>query len=399
MPYPPRGGSTLRNFNLIKECAKNHEIHLLTFYQKTHLDNPADFQSNIEEMKKYCKVVKVFEIPTDGRKLAWYALLFFNLFSLTPYSAWKFHSRTMERSVRKYAAEHSFDLVEIGTIALANFAKLVPDLPRLMVHHNIESELLLRRSRNLKGILAKMYVALQGHKLRRFERKACSYFDHHTTVSERDKQTLQKMYPGTMVTVVPNGVDTNYFKPIDTQIDEDSLIFIGGMSWLPNLDAMIYLIRDIWHLIQAREPNTSMNLIGRMPSKEILKFSRSNPSFKTLGFVDDVRPYMAKTAVYVVPIRVGGGTRLKILDAMAMGKAIVSTTIGCEGIDVTDGKDIIIADKPADFAEKTVELLRNRKLREQLGRNARRTAEDVYSWEKIAPKLEQVYEELAGMRK
>jgi glycosyltransferase involved in cell wall biosynthesis len=350
-------------------------------------------------MKKYCKVVKVFEIPTDGRKLAWYALLFFNLFSLTPYSAWKFHSRTMERSVRKYAAEHSFDLVEIGTIALANFAKLVPDLPRLMVHHNIESELLLRRSRNLKGILAKMYVALQGHKLRRFERKACSYFDHHTTVSERDKQTLQKMYPGTMVTVVPNGVDTNYFKPIDTQIDEDSLIFIGGMSWLPNLDAMIYLIRDIWHLIQAREPNTSMNLIGRMPSKEILKFSRSNPSFKTLGFVDDVRPYMAKTAVYVVPIRVGGGTRLKILDAMAMGKAIVSTTIGCEGIDVTDGKDIIIADKPADFAEKTVELLRNRKLREQLGRNARRTAEDVYSWEKIAPKLEQVYEELAGMRK
>jgi sugar transferase (PEP-CTERM/EpsH1 system associated) len=390
VPYPPHFGCSLRNFNLIRECAKNHDIHLLTFYQKAHL---------VEEMKKYCKFVKAFEIPTDGRNVAWYSLLFFNLFSPSPYSAWKFYSGAMVRAVRKHAAAHSFDLVEIGTIALANYAKLVPDLPRLMVHHNIESELLLRRSKSVKGILAKAYLALQGHKLRRFERKACSFFDHHTTVSERDGQTLQEIYADTKATVVPNGVDTNFFKPVDAAIDENNIIFVGSLSWYPNSDAIDYLMRDIWHLIRAKAPNVSMNVVGKSPSKEIMEFSRSHPSFKTLGFVDDVRPYMAEAAVYVVPIRVGGGTRLKILDALAMGKAIVSTTVGCEGIDVTDGKDIIIADKPEEFAEKTVELMNNRDLREKLGRNARRTAEDVYSWEKIAPKLEQVYEELAGMRK
>jgi sugar transferase (PEP-CTERM/EpsH1 system associated) len=399
LPYPPHFGCSLRNFNLIRECAKNHDIHLLTFYQKAHLDGSTDLRSNIEEMKKYCKVVKVFEIPTDGRNLAWYSLLFLNLLSPTPYSAWKFHSGAMVRAVREHAASHSFDLVEIGTIALADYAKLVPDLPRLMVHHNIESELLLRRSKNVKGILAKAYLALQGHKLRRFERKACSFFDHHTTVSERDRRTLQEIHPDTKATVVPNGVDTDYFKPVDAAVDENNLVFIGSLSWYPNADAMVCLMRDIWHLIKAKAPNVSMNVIGKLPSKEIKEFSRSHPSFKALGFVEDVRPYVAEAAVYVVPIRVGGGTRLKILDALAMGKAIVSTTVGCEGIDVTDGKDIVIADKPGEFAERTVELMHNRHLREKLGRNARRTAEDVYSWEKIAPKLEQVYEELAGMRK
>ncbi len=398
MPYPPRGGCTLRNFNLIRECARRHEIHLLTFYQKAHLDNPESFQSNIKEMRKYCKVVKVYDIPTDGRKFAWYSLLLLNMLSPTPYSVWKFYSRAMVRAVRAHASAHSFDLVEIGTIALANFAKLVPDLPCLMVHHNIESELLMRRSRSIKSILSRAYVALQARKLRRFERRACLSFDLHTTVSERDKRTLQEICPGARVTVVPNGVDTDYFRPAEVQIGDNSLIFIGGMSWYPNLDAMTHFTRDIWHLIRSKLPDASMNLIGRMPSKEILDFSQNNPSFKVLGFVDDVRPLMAKAAAYVVPIRVGGGTRLKILDAMAMGKAIVSTSIGCEGIEVTDGKDIVIADEPADFADKTVELLRNSELRERLGKNARETAERLYSWGKIAPTLERAYEELAGMR-
>jgi sugar transferase (PEP-CTERM/EpsH1 system associated) len=399
MPYPPRGGCTLRNFNLIRECAKNHEIHLLTFYQKAHLDNPENLKSNIGEMKKYCRVVKVHEIPTDGRRFAWYALLLFNLLSPKPYSVWKFYSKAMVRTVREYTAKHSFDLVEIGTIALADYSKLVPNLPRLMVHHNIESELLLRRSRKLKGPIARAYVALQGHKLRRFEKKACACFDHHTTVSERDRQVLLAMHPETRITVVPNGVDTDYFKPIEVPVDKNSLIFVGGMSWYPNLDAMNHLIRNIWHLMAEKVPDISMNLIGRMPSKEILEFSRKNRSFRALGFVDDVRPHIAKAAVYVVPIRVGGGTRLKILDAMAMGKAIVSTTIGCEGIDVRDGTDIIIADGPEDFADKTVELLRNPELREGLGRNARKTAENLYSWRRIAPRLEQVYEQLVATRK
>lgn len=398
MPYPPSGGCTIRNFNLIRECAKNHEIHLLTFYQKAHKASSENLQNSIEEMKKYCKVVKAFEIPTDRSKLSWYTLLFFNLFSETPYSAWRFHSKAMVSAINSHAAKHSFDLVEIGTIALANLAKLVPDLPKLLVHHNIESELLLRRADNVGGP-AGAYIRLQGRKLRRFEEQACRYFDHHTTVSERDRQTLLKMCSSTEATVVPNGVDTEYFMPTGDPIDDNSLVFVGGMTWYPNLDAMTYLVDEIWHLIKKRVPGVTMNAIGRNPSEKMIEFGKANPEFRVLGFVDDVRPTIAGSAVYIVPIRVGGGTRLKILDAMAMGKAIVSTTIGCEGIGVTHGKDIMIADNPNDLAERTVQLLNDRDLRAELGHNARQTAEKVYSWEIIAPKLERVYEQVAAKRK
>jgi len=350
-------------------------------------------------MRKHCKVVKVFEIPTDGKRLAWYSLLFFNLFTSAPYSVWRFHSKEIVGAIKNHVKEHSFDLVEIGTIALTNYAQLTPELPSLLVHHNIESELLLRRSKSLRNPFARAYLAYQGRKLRWFEKRACTLIDGHTTVSDRDGDTLRAIHPQVRTQTVPNGVDTDYFSPAHNQIKSNSLIFVGGMTWYPNLDAIIYLTRDIWHLIKAEVPDLSMTLIGRQPSKEIREFCRQDSSFRAEGFVDDVRPYISKAAVYVVPIRVGGGTRLKILDAMAMGKAIVSTSIGCEGIDVTDGKDIIIADHPEEIARRTVELLKDRSTRERIGQQARETAVEHYSWKKIYPSLEKAYNAVAGIRK
>jgi glycosyltransferase involved in cell wall biosynthesis len=399
LPYPPRGGCSLRNFNLLREASERHEIHLLTFYQKAHLDKQSDLQRNIDETRKYCEVLEVFEIPTDGRPFAWYSLLGLNLFSAKPYSAWKFRSRKMADAIRKYSTTNSYDLVEIGTIALAGYRKLVPDIPSLMVHHNIESELLLRRATTLGNPFARAYMAYQGRKLQRYEEIACEKFDFHTTVSDRDGELLRNMKPGVNVETVPNGVDTEYFMPGNEPVGGNSLVFVGGMGWYPNLDAMLYFTRDIWHLIEAEKPDISMKLIGKQPSREIAEFSSRNPRFNAVGFIDDVRPHISRAAVYVVPIRVGGGTRLKILDAMAMGKAIVSTTIGCEGIDVTDGKDIVIADTPEEIALSTIELLRDRNRREELGKNARETAVNLYSWKKIYPRLESVYQRLAGMRK
>lgn len=402
MPYPPSGGCSLRNFNLIKEASRHHEIHLLTFFQKAHFQNPSDYKGelnrSIEEMKKYCRHVEVFEIPTDGRAVAWYSLLLFNLLSKTPYSSWKFHSRELVDAVRRSASEQSFDLVEIGTIGLAKYRELVPKLPSLLVHHNIESELLLRRSKSASNPLSRAYLAHQGHKLRRFEQKACEDFDYHTTVSEHDAASLRDIRRDVPVQVVPNGVDTDYFVPGNEPVTENSLIFIGGMTWYPNLDAMNFFTHDVWHLIKSKIPDLTMTMIGRNPTRNIKAFMRKESGFKSPGFVADVRAHLRKAAVYVVPIRVGGGTRLKILDAMAMGKAIVSTSIGCEGIDVTDGVDIVIADTADDIAAKTVELLGNREMREEIGRNAKQKAVDVYSWKKVYPKLDRVYSELAAMR-
>jgi glycosyltransferase involved in cell wall biosynthesis len=207
---------------------------------------------------------------------------------------------------------------------------------------------------------------------------------------------LLKIHSDINARIVPNGVDTEFFKPLDEPTEENSLVFVGGMTWYPNLDAMQYFTREIWHLIKAEVPDLTMNLIGRKPQQNILEFAEQEPGFRPLGFQDDVRPHVHKSAVYVVPIRVGGGTRLKILDAMAMGKAIVSTSIGCEGIDVTDGVDIVIADSARDFATKTIQLLRDRTMRDEIGRNARKKAIERYSWTTIYPELDYVYREVAG---
>ncbi|MFH1893015.1 MAG: glycosyltransferase family 4 protein, partial [Candidatus Zixiibacteriota bacterium] len=267
-----------------------------------------------------------------------------------------------------------------------------------LVHRNIESELLFRRSKNAPNPLSSAYLAHQGRKLRRFEQQACENFDYHTTVSEHDKKTLESIHCDIRVQVVPNGVDADYFVPGSESVTANSLIFVGGMSWYPNLDAMNYFTSDIWHLIKSKIPDLTMAMIGRNPPRNITEFAKKETGFKCLGFVEDVRSHISGAAVYVVPLRIGGGTRLKILDAMAMGKAIVSTTIGCEGIDVTHGTDIIIADSAEDIASRTVELLSNRQMREEIGRNARQKALDLYSWKKVYPKLDHTYSELSEMR-
>jgi len=255
VPYPPMGGGTLRNFNLLKECSKNNEIHLITFTQEPYLRDPKKLQESIEELKKYCKEVKVFRIPTDKSKIRWYALLFFNLFSLTPYSVWRFWSKDMIKAVKKQLQMYSFNLVEIACISLINYTRLTPYLPKLLVHQNIESQLLFRRSKVEKGWLAKVYLAIQAIKLRRMEKKACKIFDYHTTVSELDKATLHRFCPSAKIAVVDNGVDTDYFKSQGSPINGNTLVYAGGMSWYPNANAMLYFAREIWPLLKKEIPD------------------------------------------------------------------------------------------------------------------------------------------------
>jgi glycosyltransferase involved in cell wall biosynthesis len=398
VPFPPRGGATLRNFNLLKECADNNEIHLFAFTQEPYLRDPAELRKSVETLKRYCKHVEVFRIPTDGHRLRWYLLLFFNTFSLTPYSAWRFRSNKMIEAIKMHLKQQTFDLVEIGTIALADYADLTPDLPKLLIHHNVESELLYRRANTAGNLLARAYLSWQADKLRRFEKKALSSFDHHTVVSERDKNVLAKSNSAADITVIDNGVDTDYFRPSDQTIEPDTLVYAGSMSWYPNAEAMLYFAREIWPLLRNEVPSIVMNVIGSHAPKGLIEVGKRDSNFKLHGFVDDVRPIIHKAGVYVVPITVGGGTRLKILDAMAMGKAIVSTSIGCEGIRTRHGENILIADDPKEFCREIVRLLNDENLRRRLGTNARKTAEEYYSWKKIAPRLNEIYRFLGEKR-
>jgi glycosyltransferase involved in cell wall biosynthesis len=214
-------------------------------------------------------------------------------------------------------------------------------------------------------------------------------------MSATDEAELQAISGGVTTAVVPNGVDVEYFQPADS-LPEPAIIYTGGMNMFANSDAVMHLLRDMWDDIKAAIPGVKFFVIGQDPTPEILEIANSDPAVVVTGFVDDIRPYVARSAVYVVPIRVGGGTRLKVLDALAQGKAIVSTSVGCEGIEVTDGKNIRIEDSAAEFAQATIELLRDNAARDILGSAARQLAVERYSWRGIGAVLNRVYEDVVA---
>ena len=210
-------------------------------------------------------------------------------------------------------------------------------------------------------------------------------------VSEIDKQLLKEMGVNNRIFVVPNGTDTDFFKPTGKITIENSVLWFGHMDVHTNKDAVLYFWREIYPLLRKLHPQVQVTFVGTAPPKEIVDASKTDSHIKLTGFVDDVRPYIEEAAVIVVPIRIGSGTRLKILDAMAMGKAIVSTSIGCEGLNVNDGENILIADYPEDFAKKIIELLKSPEMRMNLEKNARKLAE-TYGWSPIIDKQEVVYQ-------
>jgi glycosyltransferase involved in cell wall biosynthesis len=249
-----------------------------------------------------------------------------------------------------------------------------------------------------------LYSLIQWKKLSRYEAMICRLADRVVAVSEADKRALQRLVPGLEVTVVPNGVDTEFYNdqfPMtndqvrighwDLVIGHSSLVFTGKMDFRPNVDAVVWFCQEVLPLVRRRIPDVRFYIVGQSPHRRVLRLA-DDPVVTVTGYVDDVRPYIASACVYVVPLRMGGGTRLKVLEAMAMGKAIVSTSLGCEGFEgLVSGRELFIADAPEEFAQRVVELLDDTSRRERLGWAARRFVEERYDWRLIVPRLEQVY--------
>jgi len=222
-------------------------------------------------------------------------------------------------------------------------------------------------------------------------------FDGCVVVSEIDRELLIKMGVKSRLFVVPNGTNTKFFKPNNGKVVENSVLWIGHMDVHTNKDAVLYFWKDIYPILRRKYPEIKMTFVGTAPPKEIADAAQKDGQVKVTGFVDDIRPHIDEAAVMVVPIRIGSGTRLKILDAMAMGKAIVSTSVGCEGLNVNDGKDILIADDPEGFSNKTIELLMNADKRVNLEKNAIELAK-TYDWDLITQKQEHVYQNIIARR-
>ncbi|MCP4536079.1 MAG: glycosyltransferase [Chloroflexi bacterium] len=386
-PYPPDNGARIREFNLIKQLAFRHEITLLSFYS-----SPGSIsQERLDAMQPHCRSVaavpyKEFN-PTGLRAVM-------ALFSTRPRSVVDTYNPEMARLVESAVDGETFDVAVLATQRTVPYAHLIGDIP--WVCEEIEQATLYEKYLNARNLAAKLRYRLMWWKQANYVRGLLTECSGGTVASEQERDLILNIRPDyASLVVVSNGVDleanTGDFGPPKP----DTLIYNGALTYDANFDAMEFFLRDIFPLVKAQRPNVSLRITGKYDGVPVERLPLGDGAELT-GYLDDVRPAVAQSWVCVVPLRVGGGTRLKILEAMALGTPVVSTSKGAEGLKSTHGENILIADDPNDFAQTLVRLLQDDSLRVKLSTNGRRLVEEWYSWEICARQLEQLLHKVVG---
>jgi sugar transferase (PEP-CTERM/EpsH1 system associated) len=394
--YPPHQGTTIRNYNLIAGLAPRYEVHLLSF------GSPEE--SHGSPLEDLCHSVQVVRPPQRAMRQR-IATLFL---SSLPDMAQRLPSASFGAALADTLEREHPDIVDVEGIELAQYLFQAADdrgessRPLLVFDdHNAEYVLQQRAFetdvRQPRRWVGAAYSFIQWRRLRRYERRACEVADRVVAVSEADAEVLRRLSPGLDPFVVPNGVDMEFYTaPVAPLADESGpkegdLVFTAKMDFRPNVDAVLWFAQEVFPMIRRESPETRLWVVGKDPHPRLAPLA-GDPAVVLTGWVEDVRPYIAGAAVYVVPLRIGGGTRLKVLEAMAMGKAIVSTALGCEGFDLVPGQELVVANTPSEFAAAVLALLRDPERRARLGRAGRRFAGSRYDWRIIVPQLERVYE-------
>jgi glycosyltransferase involved in cell wall biosynthesis len=297
----------------------------------------------------------------------------------------------MRRLVREQARE--CDVVHLDSISLADYLDDVGGRPTLMTHHGAESYMIRRRISKEPSPIRKAFFLLEWLTLRRAERAACPRVGVNVVMSDLDRQIMQSIAPADYQ-VVENGVDVSLFAPLPV-VGGRSLIFAGRLDQYSNRDAILHFMDAAWPLLTARYPDARITIIGSNPPERLRQLATSDPRVTVTGFVPDVRPYFAEATAALCPIRDGGGTRIKVLDALAQGKPLIATTIGCEGLEVTPERDVLIGDTPDAFARQIGRVFDDEALRTQLSQQGRATVERIYSWDILGAKLASLYDRLA----
>ncbi|MDT5262164.1 MAG: polysaccharide biosynthesis protein PslH [Acidobacteriota bacterium] len=378
--HPVDKGGKIRTYQMLKALKREHYVTYLT------LDDGTADSDAVERATEYChELVRIRHSTREKFSAGFYAELAANLFSPLPYFMKKYESAEMRREVAERARAGDFDVLVCDFLNPAvNVPHALP-VPTVLFQHNVEAMIWKRHYEVQTHPLKKAYLYGQWRKAFAYERAACRRFDMVVTVSRDDTETITRDYGVTNVSDVPTGVDTEFFRPVEgVSVEPDSLVFTGSMDWLPNEDAIQFFTREIMPLIRERRPEVKLTVVGRKPYASLLELSKRDPSIIVTGRVEDVRPFMERAAAYIVPIRIGGGTRLKIYEAMAMEKPVVSTTVGAEGLPVRDGQDLLIADTPRAFADAVVRVLTDAELARKLGERSASTVREQFGWDKVA---------------
>lgn len=378
--HPVDKGGKIRTYHLLKQLKADHHITYLT------LDDGAAPPDAVASANEYCH--ELIRIPHTTRAKfspGFYAELALNLASSLPYAILKYKSDAMKRAIAEATAQDRFDVVICDFLAPAINLPRNLKTPVVLFQHNVEAEIWRRHYEVQQHPAKRLYLYRQWRKMQRFERDACRRVDSVIAVSEADARMMERDYGVAKVHDIATGVDVDFFKPANNVTPRPhSLVFTGSMDWLPNEDAMRYFTDEILPLVKQRIPDVHLTIVGRNPYQSLLELAQRDPALTVTGRVDDVRRYIDDAVAFIVPIRIGGGTRLKIYEAMAMEKPVVSTTIGAEGLPVHDGAQLLIGDDPETFAHAVVKVLSDSEFAAQLGKSAAQYVRQNFGWPGVA---------------
>ncbi|MDP9201669.1 MAG: glycosyltransferase family 4 protein [Gemmatimonadota bacterium] len=379
----------IRTYNVLRLLSRDFDVTALCFYRAVEFNSTEEVRRSVEGLRHLARV-EAFPIPQERSKLRLISDHLRSILTGRVYTLFAYESEQFRQRLGELVETQPFKLVHMDSMDLAGYLPKLAGLPVICVHHNVESALLRRRAATTRGLAAR-YMTLQARFSEKEERRWCPAFTLNVAVSDEDRDAFRRIAPVAPFIVVPNGVDTKIFRPGTGP--EEGIVFVGAHSWQPNRDAMERFCLEVLPRIRAGGIKARVVWIGR--ASEALKREYAvRFGVELTGYVSDIRPLVQGAACYVAPLRSGGGTRLKILDAWAMGKAVVSTTVGCEGLAARDGENILIRDTPERFADAVGQVLTDENLRRRLGNHARKTAEVLYDWEVIGQPMLAHYHQL-----
>ncbi len=387
-PYPLDSGPKIRAYYVLRYLASHHRVTLVAF-----LTHPRE-RRYVDHLASFCEAVYPVERPRslwrEGLAMAR------SLLTGRPFMIERHFDRGMARLVEGLAARERYDLIHVDQVKVAQYGLRIEGVPRVIDKHNAYALVLKGVAETDPSPLRRLVARLDWRRMARYEGMLCRTFDGVVAVTEADRDALLRFSgDGREIPVIPIATDCEAARPVRRRADARDVLILGSLFYPPNVDGAVWFAREIFPRIRAEVPDARLLLIGGRPAPEVVALGRED-GVEVTGYVEDLQPYLERTAVMAVPLRFGSGMRVKILDGLAWGLPMVSTSVGCEGIDVTPERDILLADSPETFAAQVVRVLRDRRLAESLSTNGRRLAEQRYDWRVLYPRWDEVYARALG---
>jgi glycosyltransferase involved in cell wall biosynthesis len=390
LPYPPDSGPKVKTWNVLKYLAQHHAVTLVSFVR-------GDQSDAARHLERYCQAVYNVPMERGAIRDAWYMARSF--LTGQPFLMIRDDRMAMRRLIDRLATEEHFDAAHADQLNMAQYAARVSGAFKVFDAHNALWLLYKRLWETMRPGLRKLLLGRDWRLLKEYEGRVCRQFDAVLAVSQEDKTALVEAAGQELdIHVIPIAIDTDEVTVIERKPDPSHILHIGTMYWPPNIDAVNWFVRQVYPIIRQQRPDVQFDVVGSRPPAELLALNGASLGINVTGYVEDPTPYQQQAAVMVVPLRAGGGMRVKILNALAEGIPIVSTTLGHEGIEVTPGRDILVGDTPEAFAAEVLRVLNDPDLGRQLAVNGRKLVQGTYDYRNACRPLDDVYVRVVSSR-